>query len=330
MTSPPHTAHHPRRLPGGVAGRVALVVGAAGLLILGHWADPTQGTAITRSLTLAALPLVLPLARWAVPPAPGPGGYLALAGGVLAGPIYSLFYDPLRDADCRQCLPGAFAIIPDVATAQALSLAGNSLVAAGLLASAFRRPLAPAPAALAVLGLLPLLGHAPAAALGGLAVPVLAWLGLLLARWWSAHQLSQLVLGLRDAEGLDPATLADLEARPALSPQARLGLAQVRLRLTLSEQAAQIDESRRRIVAREDQEARRLERDLHDGAQQYLLGLGMALLAEPQTPGTAQALKETHACIDDLRTVAREVSDTRPSSSPAGYDPRSPHWPAGG
>ena len=200
-----------------------------------------------------------------------------------------------------------FAIIPNIATAQALSLAGNSLVAAGLLASAFRRPLAPAPAALAALGLLPLLGHAPAAALGGLAVPVLAWLGLLLARWWSAHQLSQLVLGLRDAEGLDPATLVDLEARPALSPQARLGLAQVRLRLTLSEQAAQIDESRRRIVAREDQEARRLERDLHDGAQQYLLGLGMALLAEPQTPRTAQALKETHACIDDLRTVAREV-----------------------
>jgi signal transduction histidine kinase len=127
------------------------------------------------------------------------------------------------------------------------------------------------------------------------------------ARWWSAHQLSQLVIGLRDADGLDPATLADLEARPALSPQARLGLAQVRLRLTLSEQAAQIDESRRRIVARADQESRRLERDLHDGAQQYLLGLGMALLAQPQTPRTAQALKETHACIDDLRMVAREI-----------------------
>ena len=60
-------------------------------------------------------------------------------------------------------------------------------------------------------------------------------------------------------------------------------------------------------MERADQEARRLERDLHDGAQQYLLGLGMALLAEPQTPRTAQALRETHACIDDLRTVAREI-----------------------
>ncbi len=82
---------------------------------------------------------------------------------------------------------------------------------------------------------------------------------------------------------------------------------QARLRLALAEQATQIDESRRRIVERADHEARRLERDLHDGAQQYLLGLGLALLAEPQTASTAQALRETHACIDDLRGVAREV-----------------------
>ena len=82
-----------------------MVLGAA-LLLLGDLAPPTAGTPLSRSLSLAALPLVLPVSRYAVRPHPGFGGLLALAGGLVAGPVRSLFYDPLRDADCRGCFRG--------------------------------------------------------------------------------------------------------------------------------------------------------------------------------------------------------------------------------
>ena len=305
MTTFQATAPRSPRLLGGAFGRAALLALAAGLLLLGQWSDPTEGTAFSRSLTLAALPLVLPVLRWAVLPRPGLGGYVALVGGVVAGPSYSLFYDPLRDGDCLQCLPGAFAVLPDIATADTLRAVGNAAVVTGLFIATLVRPPAPAPAALAAAGLLPLFGHPVPAALAGIVIVTLAWVAPLASIWWSDRQLGRLVAGLQEAA--DPDRIEELERRSDLSPALQLGLVQARLRLGLAEQSVQIDESRRRIVERADQEARRLERDLHDGAQQYLLGLGLALLAEPQTASTALALRETNACLEDLRTVAREV-----------------------
>jgi signal transduction histidine kinase len=273
------------------------------LLWLGTSTSVTGGSPVSRSLSLATLPLVLPVARWALVSA-APGGYVALAGGLLAGPVYSTLYDPLRDAACRQCLRGAFALHPDIAAATTVALVGSVLVAAGLALAVSPHP---APVALAALGVLPLLGQPLGAAIAGVCVAALAFCAAVVSRLWSTRQLARLVDGLRDAATFDRARLAELEARPGLGPHVRLGLEQARLRLALAEQAAAIDESRRRIVDRADQEARRLERDLHDGAQQHLLGLGMALLDEPQTPATAQALRETHSCIADLRAVAREI-----------------------
>jgi signal transduction histidine kinase len=280
-----------------------LLVVALGLLWLGSRSGVTEGSPISRSLSLATLPLVLPVSRWVLGNA-GLGGYVALAGGLLAGPVYSTLYDPLRDATCHQCLRGAFAIHPDIAAATTVALVGNLLVAAGLVLALSRRP---APIALACLGVLPLLGASLWAATAAVVVAALAVLAGVVSRGWSTRQLTELVDGLRDAATFDRAQLAELEARPGLGPHLRLGLEQARLRLTLAEQAAAIDESRRRIVDSADQEARRLERDLHDGAQQHLLGLGMALLGERQTAASAEALRETHACIADLREVAREI-----------------------
>src|SRR5215207_3193911 len=74
--------------------------------------------------------------------------------------------------------------------------------------------------------------------------------------------------------------------------------------------------SRARIVAAGDQERRRLERDLHDGAQQRLLALGLALqLARaplgPQANGAAELLGEAdaelRAALDELRELARGI-----------------------
>ena len=64
-----------------------------------------------------------------------------------------------------------------------------------------------------------------------------------------------------------------------------------------------------------DEERRRLERDLHDGAQQRLLGIGMALqLARASVDGDATATAlldetdaEVRAALDELRELARGI-----------------------
>jgi signal transduction histidine kinase len=74
--------------------------------------------------------------------------------------------------------------------------------------------------------------------------------------------------------------------------------------------------SRRRIVKAQDEERRRLERNIHDGAQQQLVALSVKLgLAErliPKDPAKAVAMlaeakAETGEAIEDLRDLARGI-----------------------
>jgi signal transduction histidine kinase len=78
---------------------------------------------------------------------------------------------------------------------------------------------------------------------------------------------------------------------------------------------AELMTSRARIVAASDEARRRIERDLHDGAQQRLLALALRLrmAAEPSTerdePRTemADAAAELMCVIDDLREISRGI-----------------------
>ena len=81
-------------------------------------------------------------------------------------------------------------------------------------------------------------------------------------------------------------------------------------------QLAELRASRARIVSAGDEERRRLERDLHDGAQQRLLSLGLALqLARaklgPDANGAAELLAdaddELRAALDELRELAHGI-----------------------
>ena len=63
----------------------------------------------------------------------------------------------------------------------------------------------------------------------------------------------------------------------AFGPAARLALANERLRAEQLFRLHELTELRRRIVTTGDMERRRLERDLHDGAQQRLLALAIDL-----------------------------------------------------
>jgi signal transduction histidine kinase len=72
----------------------------------------------------------------------------------------------------------------------------------------------------------------------------------------------------------DPFLYEDRELLEAVGAAARLAVENSRLQAQLRAQLAEVRASRARIVAAGDAERRRLERDLHDGAQQRLLGSG--------------------------------------------------------
>jgi signal transduction histidine kinase len=114
----------------------------------------------------------------------------------------------------------------------------------------------------------------------------------------------------------DPALLERPKLLAAAGAAARLALENERLQAALRVQLAELRASRARIVSAGDEERRRLERDLHDGAQQRLLSLGLALqLARsklgPDADGAADLLAEAdselQAALDELRELARGI-----------------------
>jgi signal transduction histidine kinase len=93
-----------------------------------------------------------------------------------------------------------------------------------------------------------------------------------------------------------------------------------RLRVELRLQLAEVESSRARIAQAGYEERRRLERDLHDGAQQRLVTLGIVLRRlQRSLPGDAKvlapafdaAVDEVAATIADLRTIAAGVRPPR-------------------
>jgi signal transduction histidine kinase len=108
---------------------------------------------------------------------------------------------------------------------------------------------------------------------------------------------------------------------------AGLAIEIVRLRVELRRQLDEVAASRRRIVAAGDDERRRIERNLHDGAQQRLVSIGLALRHAQHELGAADsragatldaALDEVTLAIRELRELARGL---RPSQLDAGLGP---------
>jgi signal transduction histidine kinase len=109
----------------------------------------------------------------------------------------------------------------------------------------------------------------------------------------------------------NPSLLEEVQAA------ARLALDNEQLHAETRAQLDDLQGSRARIVADGDAARRRLERDLHDGAQQRLatlslsLRLGRSRLAANLDPAVLarldQAEAELHAALEDLRTLAHGI-----------------------
>jgi signal transduction histidine kinase len=110
------------------------------------------------------------------------------------------------------------------------------------------------------------------------------------------------------------AALRDEALLDSVSAAAGLSLENERLRAELMAQLAELRASRARLVEAGDAERTRLERNLHDGAQQRLVALAMTLaLAEArlsEDSGSAagvlrQARDELTSTLDELRSLAQ-------------------------
>jgi signal transduction histidine kinase len=110
----------------------------------------------------------------------------------------------------------------------------------------------------------------------------------------------------------DPALLEEQGLLESVGAAFRLAVENDRLRARVEEQLKEVRASRARIVAAGDEERRRVERNLHDGAQQRLLTLSLALrMARAQAASSSdQALGQTLAEADEeLKRALAEIRE---------------------
>jgi signal transduction histidine kinase len=116
----------------------------------------------------------------------------------------------------------------------------------------------------------------------------------------------------------DPSVGSDPELLSSVAAAARLALENERLQAEIRAQLAEVRASRARIVEAGLDARRKVERDLHDGAQQRLLALVVRLQmmrarasADPTLTGMlASAGDELEAAIAELRELARGLHPT--------------------
>lgn len=135
-------------------------------------------------------------------------------------------------------------------------------------------------------------------------------------RSWRAIESSDDPIG---ALVFDAALLEEPDLVDGVAAAAGFALENARLQAELRAQLSEVRASRTRIVEAADTERRRLERNLHDGAQQRLLGMGIALrllraqLSDDQQDAIGlleEAEVEVRASIEELRELARGLHPT--------------------
>jgi signal transduction histidine kinase len=110
----------------------------------------------------------------------------------------------------------------------------------------------------------------------------------------------------------DPSRVDAQQLRAELGPAALLALENERLQAALRVRLDELRASRTRVVATADEERRRLERDLHDGAQQHLLALSYELRSArafaPPDGDVGRLLDEALAEVTAANAALRELA----------------------
>ncbi len=159
-----------------------------------------------------------------------------------------------------------------------------------------------------------------AAAIGAAAIgltaagpPTLAGADRILAVAHQGEVLGALSVSKRPGEALTP---TEDKLLASLAAQAGLVLRNVGLRAELLARLEDIRASRQRLVAAQDEERRRIERNIHDGAQQQLVALAIKLNITESLIGSdadgeremlAELRKEAADAVEDLRDLARGI-----------------------
>jgi signal transduction histidine kinase len=135
--------------------------------------------------------------------------------------------------------------------------------------------------------------------------------------WRDGTVQGALVLTKGPGEPLKPAEdqlLGDLVAQTGLVIDHRARLEQV------ARQAAELQAAARRIVTAEDSARRRIERDLHDGAQQRLVSLGMdlgALVERASVTGDRDLVRQAERARRQLLDATAELREMARGVHPA-------------
>ena len=107
----------------------------------------------------------------------------------------------------------------------------------------------------------------------------------------------------------DPVTPPERALLAEMAGQASLVLGNARLRTRLRARLEELRSSRQRLVAAQDEARRKLERNLHDGAQQQLVALKVKLGLARTIAVREEAGEEVVSLIDGLATRADEAVD---------------------
>lgn len=290
-----------------VAAGLALA-GATALLPL--WAAWPDLDARARALALAVGPLTV--AGLALMARSWVGAALAASVGLL----HALAYDPFRDLGCaRVCLEVPATLAMPTARLTLLMALGLTVTAAFVLRSALRRGGLTLAAAAGTIGLATMAvvrwrttGDADAYAnllLAAVPVPGLVAVPLVATRVSIARRRSAVRRLARhlaeDPDGL--LELADSVDVTLLSAGQQLGLRNAELAAEARARLAEVQESQRRVVAAADAERRRIERDLHDGAQQRLVGVLFQLSGQ----GRDEVEQQIREVLADLRNFSHST-----------------------
>ena len=107
----------------------------------------------------------------------------------------------------------------------------------------------------------------------------------------------------------DRAILANAEPVRSILAAARLALENERLAATVHRQLEEVQASRARIVVAEIAERRRVERDLHDGAQQRLVTLAVALQVARTHVASGEGVVALEDASEQLRLALRDLRE---------------------